>query len=66
MWAVAQMNIDNNAKEWLFKTSSVAQFIELIEHDNELKTIAHKNGQQSANGVKTLDDLKELQRRLNS
>lgn len=61
------MEIDNTAKDWLLKELTVSQFIEMINYDNELKAKAYKNGiKQNAKTAKSLKDLKELSRRLNS
>lgn len=61
------MEIDGASKEWLLKELTVSQFIQMIDYDNELKAKAYKNGTvQNANTPKSLKDLKDLSRRLNS
>lgn len=54
------MTVDNAAREWLLKELTVAQFIEMIEYDSELKL------RQNVNTPKTLKDLKAMQDRLNN
>lgn len=54
------MTVDNAAREWLLKELTVAQFIEMVDYDNELKS------RQYVNTPKTLKDLQSMQDRLNN